>query len=129
MDPARIVEQVMILPFLIMGLSHIFRPSMWRIFFTRLHEMGEVGVIYRSFMLEIPFALLLVVFHQVWHGLGLILTLYGIALMGKITVGMLFPQLGLRSLAMADRHGDIGFRLGGVVLTALGLVCVWLVFG
>ncbi|MEM7062466.1 MAG: hypothetical protein AAF572_04795 [Cyanobacteria bacterium P01_B01_bin.77] len=125
-ESARIVEGIMVLPFVLMGLSHIASPTMWRSFFVHLHSMGEKGVIYRTFALELIPAIAIVTFHQVWHGWGVIITLYGIVLTTKITLSLLFPAIGLRSLAMAEQHGRSGFIKAGIVLIIFGAICVGL---
>ena len=38
------------------------------------------------------------------------------------------PGIGMRSLAMAEK-GDASFRVGGLVLVGLGLLCVYLRWG
>lgn len=119
------VEAFLALPFVIMGLSHMLRPEIWERFFTTLHGMGANGVILRSFALELWPAAVIVAFHQEWRGAGLVLTLYGHALMFKLTLSLFWPALGLRSLAMAERHGAAGFRGVGAVLCALGVFCLW----
>ena len=128
-DSARIVQGAMILPFILMGLSHILQPDMWRSFFVHLHSLGEKGVLFRTFALELVPAIVLVTFHQVWHGLGVIITLYGIALTTKVCISLLAPSIGLRSLAMADQKGSKAFVGAGVFLIALGILCAWLYFG
>ena len=125
-ESARIVEGIMVLPFILMGLSHIASPNMWRSFFMHLHSMGDKGVIYRTFVLELVPAIAIVTFHQIWQGWGIIITLYGIVLMTKITLSLLFPAIGLRSLAMAEQHGKSGFITAGGVLIILGILCGWL---
>lgn len=122
------VEAVLAYPALLMGLSHIVQPALWREFFRTLHEMGPRGVIWRTFALELWPAAAVVALHPVWHGSGIIVTLYGYALMLKISVGLLMPEIGLKSLAMAERHGDRGFRLAGIPLMGLGLLCAWRTF-
>ncbi|MEM9218785.1 MAG: hypothetical protein AAGD25_31145 [Cyanobacteria bacterium P01_F01_bin.150] len=126
LESARIIEGIMVLPCILMGLSHIVRPTLWQSFFTHLHSMGEKGVIYRTFSLELVPAIAIVTFHQVWHGWGTIVTLYGIALSTKITLSLLFPSIGLRSLAMANTHSRSKFLTAGGILIALGFLCAWL---
>lgn len=123
---AHAVQALLAIPFVLMGLSHIVQPAMWRDYFTRLHAQGPPAIVTRTFTLELWPALLLVVFHRVWSGPAVILTLYGYALLLKIVVSLLVPRIGLRSLALADK-GDNGFRAGGIVLVALGLLSGYLV--
>jgi hypothetical protein len=103
-----------------MGLSHILQPQMWRDYFTGLYEAGPAGVVRRTFSLELWPALVIVLLHPVWSGPGLVLTLYGWALLAKCTVSVLSPEIGLLSLAMA-RKGDRGFIIGGAVLVGIGI--------
>lgn len=117
--------QMLLLPaFVIMGLSHIARPTMWVKFFGDLHGQGASGVVMRTFALELWPALVIVALHPVWSGPGLVLTLYGWALALKCTVSLLVPEIGLRSLAMASR-GPRAFVIGGGMLLAMGGICLW----
>ncbi|MEM9443950.1 MAG: hypothetical protein AAGA18_01235 [Verrucomicrobiota bacterium] len=118
------VEAILAIPFLIMGFSHLVRPNMWQEFFVSLHSMGERGVIWRSCILELWPAAIIVTFHQQWAWPGIIITLYGHALMAKVALCLLVPKYGLKSLAMAGRYGKKGFRVAGVVLCLLGIFCV-----
>ncbi|MEC9398695.1 MAG: hypothetical protein VX475_13795 [Myxococcota bacterium] len=120
---ATLTEAFLAFPFYLMGLSHILQPKMWRDFFTGLHEQGPPGVIVRTFALELWPAMLVLVFHRVWSGHGIVVTIYGHLLTLKIVLGLLYPPLGLRSLAMAESKGDKGFIGAGFVLLALGGVC------
>ncbi len=117
------IEAFLAIPFLIMGLSHIVQPTMWRDFFGTLHSMGPRGVIWRTFALELWPAASIVSFHQEWSWPGIILTLYGHLLMLKITIGLISPAVGLRSLAMSQSHGEKGFVIAGTLLCLLGFFC------
>ena len=118
-DGASAVQFVMLVACAIMGISHIVRPAMWVEFFGNLHAQGTRGVVTRTFMLELWPAMLIVTLHQVWWGPGIVLTLYGWAQLTKVTVSMLAPEIGLRSLKMAQR-GDRAFVIGGVMLLIVG---------
>ncbi|MEM9422983.1 MAG: hypothetical protein AAF986_10875 [Pseudomonadota bacterium] len=126
---AHTVQLLMIAPLLISGLSHIFQPKMWRDFFGMLHNMGTPGVVFRTYALELTFATIIVAFHQVWQGPGIIITIYGCLLMTKCLISALFPKVGMRSLAMSQTAGNMGFRVAGVALLGLGGLCIWLVWG
>ena len=124
------VERILIIPFLLFGLSHMVQPQMWVDYFTHLPKThpGNSAMVTRTFSLELWPALLIVCFHQVWTGPALFLTLYGHAQLVKIVLAMLYPPAGMRSIAMAHR-GPNGFRIGGVMLMTLGVLCTLLVFG
>jgi hypothetical protein len=50
-----------------------------------------------------------------------VLTLYGWALLTKVFLALLIPEIGMRSLAMAQTKGERGFVLGGAMLMIVGL--------
>ena len=114
------VQFIMAFACVLMGISHIVQPGMWRDYFTVLHGEGPRAIVTRTFVLEFWPALIIVAFHQVWSGPGIVLTLYGWALLTKCTLSILWPRIGLRSLAMAQK-GDKGFVIGGVGLMLVGV--------
>lgn len=126
---APLVRQMLIVPCAVFGVSHVVQPKMWRDYFTRLHSKGHPALVTRTFALELWPAALLVSFHQVWSGPEVVVTIYGNLLMMKIAISMLEPSIGMRSLAMADDKGDMGFRLAGIVLCAMAALCVATTWG
>ena len=118
------VELVLAPAMILMGLSHIVRPDTWTKLFRQLHAMGSAGVIFRTFMLELWPALIIVTLHQVWSGPGLVLTIFGILLATKCTLAILVPEIGLRSMAMAA-GGARSFVPAGMLLLAVGGSCIW----
>lgn len=119
-DPASVVEFIMLVLCVPMGLSHIFRPAMWVDFFGRIHAQGTAGLVGKVFALELWPAVLIVGLHQVWSGPEIILTIYGWAQFAKVVLAVLVPEIGMRSLAMAEGKGERGFIAGGVMLLAIG---------
>ncbi len=122
-ESAYAVQALLALPFLIMGLSHIFQPKIWIDFFSYSHGLGTTGVVLRIFCLELVPAMVIIAFHLVWTGPEIILTIYGVLLSTKITLGLLIPSLGLKSLAMADQHGRKSLQVAGVLLVLLSIIC------
>jgi hypothetical protein len=104
----------------LIGLSHVLQPLVWQDYFATLHERGEAGVLTRTMTWELWPALILVTLHQVWSGPGVLLTLFGWMLLVKCTASLLVPQIGLRSMAMAQR-GPAMFVAGGMLLMIIGL--------
>ena len=119
------VEAVLALPLMLIGLSHVVQSRMWTGFFADLAARGESGVVWRTLMLEIWPATLIVVFHQEWSWPGIIITLYGHLLMLKVIVSLVFPSVGLKSLQQAERFGRLGFIPAGLFLMAVGGVCAY----
>jgi hypothetical protein len=117
-SPPAAVQFLLLVTGVLMGLSHILRPAIWVDFFTALHAQGHRGVVMKIFALELWPALLIVTLHQVWTGPALPVTIYGWLLLTKCVIGLLFPELGLRSLAMSAR-GNAAFVGAGFILLAL----------
>ncbi|MEX0628116.1 MAG: hypothetical protein WEB63_03005 [Cucumibacter sp.] len=122
-DATSAVQFIMAATGVLMGLSHIVQPKMWVGFFGRLHEQGESGVVTRV-MIELWPAILIVAFHQVWSGPGIVLTLYGWALSLKIVIGLLAPQIAVRGLALSQ-GGQWRFVGAGVVLLVIAFCAAW----
>ncbi|MBC8050932.1 MAG: hypothetical protein H7X92_12430 [Chitinophagales bacterium] len=98
----------------------MLQPVAWQEYFTALHERGASGVFTRTMTWELWPALIVVALHQVWSGPGVLLTIYGWLLLIKCTVSLLAPQVGLRSMAMAQQ-GPKRFVGGGGLLICIGL--------
>jgi hypothetical protein len=120
-DNQSIVQFVFFIACVPMGLSHIVRPALWVDFFARVHSEGTAGLVGKVLAVELWPALILVGLHQVWWGPGIVLTLYGWAQFTKVWLALLAPEIGMRSLAMAQTKGERGFVLGGVMLMLVGL--------
>lgn len=120
-DAPSIVQFVFFIACVPMGLSHIVRPALWIDFFARLHAQGTSGLVLKVLAVELWPALIVVGLHQVWSGPGIVLTLYGWAQFAKVWLALFVPEVGMRSMAMAQTKGERGFVLGGVMLMAVGL--------
>lgn len=120
-DPQSYVEFLMLILFVPIGLSHIVRPALWVDFFTRLHAEGTSGLVLKVLAIELWPGALIVTLHQVWWGPGIVLTLYGWAQFTKVWVALFVPEVGMRSMAMAQTKGTRGFVAGGVMLIVVGL--------
>jgi hypothetical protein len=120
-DAQSFVQFAMFVTCVPMGLSHIVRPALWVDFFSRVHGQGPAGLVGKVLTVELWPATLLVTLHQVWWGPGIVLTLYGWAQFTKVWLALLVPQIGMRSLAMAQTNGERGFIVAGVMLMLVGL--------
>ena len=72
-----------------------------------------------------PLGLLLLAFHPVWSGPGLLVTLVGAALTLKGLLYFLWPGLALRSLARVTEERAWQFRVAGLFGLLLGLAMGW----
>ena len=70
------VEKLAAICILVTGLSHIIQPRVWAEFFIMLREKGKVGSILCG-LLHFPLGVIIVAFHNVWHGLPIVVTIMG----------------------------------------------------
>lgn len=117
------IEAGLCLPLFLLGVSHIVQKQMWVDFFIDLANKGHAGVVWRTFMLELWPATLIVAFHQDWRWPGIIITLYGHLLMLKVALSLTLPGMGLKSLQQAEHVGGRAFVVAGLVLIALASLC------
>lgn len=122
------IERLTALGFVVTGLSHIAAPRAWARFFIALRGQGEIGGFLNAYV-HIPLGLLIVAFHPVWSGPGLLVTLVGYALTLKGSLYFLWPALALRSLARVSEESAWKFRVAGIAALALGLIIGWIALG
>jgi len=121
------VQKLAIVNFLVIGLSHIIQPRAWAQFFIDIREKGATGSFIIAFM-HFPFGALIVTFHNVWHGLPMILTFIGYASVLKGLVYFIFPKRGLKSLSRVSLEKSWEFVAGGVLSLGLsGLLTLMLI--
>ena len=101
------IEKLVAVSFAIIGLSHLFQPRAWAELFNRFRDKGEAGSLQLG-LLYLPFALLIVTFHNTWLGLPMIVTLIGWIQLLKSGVYLLWPRQGLRMLSFVSvtEHGN-----------------------
>ncbi len=108
--------------FLVSGLSHVFQPRVWVQFFIMLREKGEVGSFLNGFV-HFPLGAFIVAFHNVWHGIPMIVTIIGWGLVLKSTLYFIFPRHGLRMLGTVKNERSWHFVVAGVLSVAVaGLI-------
>ncbi len=121
------VQKLAIVNFFVIGLSHIIQPRAWAQFFIDIRDKGATGSFIIAFM-HFPFGALIVAFHNVWHGLPMILTFIGYALVLKGLVYFIFPERGLKSLSRVSLEKSWEFVAGGVFSMGLsGLLTLMLI--
>ena len=111
--------------FLVIGLSHLVRPTAWVSFYQTLAARGTPGAFLEGFLC-LGFGSIIVAFHNVWHGPGVLLTLVGWAQVLKGLVRFLAPHLALRVMARASPDRSWHFRAGGLFAMAVSGFLWWL---
>jgi len=121
------IQKLAIVNFFVIGLSHIIQPRAWAQFFIDIREKGATGSFIVAFI-HFPLGALIVAFHNVWHGLPMILTFIGYALVLKGLFYFIFPQRGLKSLSRVSLEKSWEFVAGGVFSLGLsGLLTLMLI--
>lgn len=128
MDVLTGIERLTALALLVTGLSHIAAPGAWARFFIDMRARGEAGGLLNAYV-HIPLGLLILAFHPVWSGPGLLVTLIGCALTLKGILYFLWPALALRSMAHVSEESAWKFRVAGMPAVALGLIVGWISLG
>ena len=112
------IQKLAIVVFFVIGLSHIFQPRAWAQFFIDIREKGVTGAFISAFI-HFPLGALIVVFHNVWQGTPMVLTLIGYGLVLKSLVYFVFPKRALKSLSRVSLEKSWEFVAAGIF--SLGL--------
>jgi hypothetical protein len=115
------VEKLTALFFFVTGVSHIVQPRAWIRFFIMLREKGEVGSFLNA-LIHFPLGAFIVSFHNVWHGIPLIVTLIGWGLTVKSTIYFVFPRHGVRMLGTISLERSWHFVVAGIFSVVLAVV-------
>src|SRR2546423_5632254 len=111
--------------FFVTGVSHIMQPRVWAQFFIDMHSKGKVGSFLNA-LLHFPLGVLIVSFHNVWHGLPLILTLIGWGLVLKSFIYLVFPSHGVKMLAQVSVEKSWGFVVAGIFSVGISGLLVYI---
>ena len=118
------VEKFAVISFFIIGVSHIFQPKVWVEFFVRVREKGKAGAFINA-LIHFPLGALIVAFHNVWHGIPLILTLLGCGLLVKGFINLVFPKIGMKSLERVSLEKSWEFVAAGVFSVGIALLLLY----
>jgi uncharacterized protein YjeT (DUF2065 family) len=118
------VEKLTAICFLVTGLSHIVQPRVWVRFFIMLREKQEVGSFLNG-LVHFPLGAFIVAFHNLWHGLPMIVTIIGWGLLLKSTIYFVCPQHGVKMLATISLERSWHFVVAGVFSVALAGVILY----
>jgi len=114
----RSVEVLAVILSVVMGLSHILQPRAWVEFFILLRGKGEAGAFVDGF-LNLPVAVVIIAFHNVWSGIPAVLTVVGWCLLIKSLIRFCAPKLALRMLSRVSVDRAWEFQVAGAALLIL----------
>jgi hypothetical protein len=112
------VTKLAVICFFVIGVSHIVQPRVWAQFFIDMHGKGVVGSFLNA-LLHFPIGVLIVSFHNVWHGFPVVLTLIGWGLVLKSCIYFVLPGYGVRMLARVSMERSWEFIVAGVFSISL----------
>ena len=112
------VTKLAVICFFVIGVSHIVQPRVWAQFFVDMHAKGMVGSFHNA-LLHFPMGVLIVSFHNVWHGFPVVLTLIGWGLVLKSCIYFILPGYGVRMLARVSIERSWEFVVAGVFSVGL----------
>jgi hypothetical protein len=116
------VEKLAAICILVTSLSHIIQPRAWAEFFIMLREKGKVGSLLAG-LLHFPLGVIIVAFHNIWHGLPIVVTIMGWGFLLKSVLYLIYPAHGMRMLARISVERAWEFEVAGVMGVALsGLI-------
>ena len=121
------ITRVAVICFFIIGASHIVQRHVWVRFFMELHSKGEVGSFLNA-LLHFPLGVLIVSFHNVWHGLPVALTLIGWGLVLKSFIYFVFPKHGVKMLERITMEKSWEFVVAGVFSIGISGLLVFSLF-
>lgn len=119
------IQRLAIATFLVIGLSHIIQPRLWARFFIDIRSRGETGSFILGFI-HFPLGVLIVAFHNVWHGAPLVLTLIGYSLVLKSLGYFVWPKRGLKTLSRVSLERSWEFVVAGIFSVALSGLLIFI---
>ena len=115
------------LTLLVIGLSHLLQPRAWLAHYQSLSAQGTTGAFTEGFQ-ALTFGGIVVGFHNVWTGPGILLTVIG---WGQVLRGVsrfLAPEFGVRVMSRGSAGRPWTFQVGGVFALLLSGYLWWLRF-
>lgn len=122
------ILKLAIISFFVIGVSHIFRPQVWARFFIDMHSKGDVGSFLNA-LLHFPMGVVIVSFHNVWHGIPMVLTIIGWGLVLKGFVYFVFPGYGVYVLSRVSVERSWGFIVAGIFHIGISGLLGFALFG
>ena len=122
------IQLVFAIQLAVLGMAHLLRPSSLVQFYEALNSKREGGVVVIGLM-SLTVGSFLVVLHNVWTGLPVLLTILGWAQLIKGAVYLLFPSFGLRQTSRVTMERTEWFRWPGVPLLIIAALLGWDLLG
>ena len=118
------IERLVALSFFVIGISHIVQPRAWAELFIDWRSKGDVGVFYTG-LLHFNFGALIVAFHNVWHGIPMLVTIMGWGLTVKGFIYLTYPKQGMRALARVSVDRAYEFVIAGALILPIAALITY----
>ena len=112
------VQKMAVVWFFVVGLSHVLQPRAWARFVVMLRSKGEPGAVICG-TLCLGVGALIVGFHQVWHGIPIVLTIFGWAQVVKALWYFTFPEASLRHMGRVNEDSTLLMMIPGGIFIAI----------
>ena len=120
------IEWYVAISFLIVGLSHIIRPTDWAVAYQGWSQLGRSGAFVNGILHLIPGAMILAA-HRTMTFPSVVMTGLGGLLVTKAAICLLAPDITLRSMERGGQSPH-GFIIGGIALLLVSgwaCFCLW----
>ena len=111
---------------LVVGLSHLIQPRLWRDFFIILKKTGVAGIIIA--MYTFPQGLLIILCHNIWvWDVPVIITISGWGMTIKSLLYAFVPRMAERAIP-EEESAYKKYALGGALMIPVSLLLVYYSF-
>jgi hypothetical protein len=111
---------------LVVGLSHLVQPRLWRDFFIILKKTGVAGIIIA--MYTFPQGLLIILCHNIWAwDVPVIITISGWGMTIKSLLYAFVPRMAERAIP-EEESAYKKYALGGALMIPVSLLLVYYSF-
>jgi hypothetical protein len=118
------IEKLVAILLFATGVSHIAQPRAWAEFFISIRGKGRTGIFFVALM-NLSLGALVIAFHNVSHGLAIVVTLLGYGWTIKGLIYFVCPTCGLRAMAHISLERAWIFVVGGCLSLALSAVAAY----
>ena len=108
---------------LVVGVSHLVQPSLWRDFFLRIKDTGVAGIIIAMYTL--PQGLLIVLGHNIWVlDIPVIITICGWGMTIKSILYAIVPSRA-DAVIPTGPNAHRKYAWGGALMIPVSLLLIW----
>jgi hypothetical protein len=123
MTIATLIERFFSVSFLVVGISHLIQPRLWRDFFLRIKGTGFAGIIIAMYTL--PQGLLIVLGHNIWVlDIPVAITICGWGMTIKSIIYAIIPDRA-EAVIPEDSNAHRKYAWAGALMIPVGLVLIW----